>query len=285
LDNLLKKIAIGTVQFGLDYGISNLKGRTDESEVNSILNIASDNGIELLDTAQAYGESEAVLGRCHKNRFEIITKLNPVKLGSLSLNDLVIESMNRLCVKSLYGVLFHNAQSALENTDAVKNLLHLKETGILKKVGYSVYKPEELCQLIQKYGKPDLVQIPFSHLDRRFESIVNEIHSTGVEIHARSIFLQGLFFIKSTDLPPFFNPIKNYLSKIQKTYYNSSLLASFLLNYVISQPFIDKVVIGINNSQQLLENMSGLAVKLPKFEFEVSGLPDELLIPYLWPKK
>ena len=284
MGNLSNKIALGSVQFGMDYGISNSEGRTSEIEVQKILDIASENGIKFIDTAQAYGDAESIIGRHHKNRFKIITKLDANKLNSYSVADLIRQSKDKLCVKTIYGVLFHSAQNALKNPSAYKELIKIRDTGIVQKIGYSIYKTEELNQLIDKYGKPDLVQIPFSHLDRRFEEIALQLHSSGVEVHSRSTFLQGLYFINYADLTSFFNPIKDYLFKLQESFENIAQLAYFLLNYVISKSFIDKVIIGVNNSEQLFNNLKEITTKLPEFQFDISHVPEDILIPYKWPK-
>lgn len=279
--NLVHKIALGTVQFGLDYGISNQEGKTDEGEVKSILDLAATCGITLLDTAQAYGNSEEVLGKLHENRFQIVTKINPER-DNANADVLVQASLNKLQVQRIYAVLFHSAQSALKAPKIHDQLVALRKQGLLDKIGYSVYTPEELQLLIEKYGNPDLVQIPFSHLDRRFEPIVTELHNLGVEIHSRSTFLQGLFFMNADELKPFFNPVKDYLKELEHQLLGKTERASFLLNYVVSRPFIDKVVMGVNDTRQLKVNIDGLLNAKDHFEIGQPALAEEILLPYLW---
>ena len=191
-------------------------------------------------------------------------------------------SLNKLQVQRIYAVMFHSAQSALNAPKVHRQLVALREQGLLHKIGYSVYRPEELLLLIEKYGDPDIVQIPFSHLDRRFESIVMELHSVGVEIHSRSTFLQGLFFLNSDELTPFFNPVKDYLRELESQFLGKPERASFLLNYVLSRPFIDKVVVGVNDTRQLKVNIDGVLNIKNHFEIGQPAIAEEILLPYLW---
>jgi aryl-alcohol dehydrogenase-like predicted oxidoreductase len=284
IENLTSKLALGTVQFGLQYGISNNHGQTPLEEVERIFKSAKEYGIRILDTGQAYGSSEAVIGKLNKDRFEVVTKLNPNKLSCVGVKDLVHSSLEALSTSFLYGVLFHNAQSALENPTAVEVLKSEKEEGRLKKYGYSVYTPEELDQLIVAYGLPDLIQVPFSHLDRRFEWHLKSLNKEGVEIHTRSTFLQGLFFMEPYGLNDFFQPVKDYIHKLHSAYNRANVLAAFLLNFVIAQPFIDKVVIGVNDAQQLKDNLFALTRVKQTLAVEAPLVNSQILMPNLWPK-
>lgn len=280
-EQLISKLALGTVQFGLDYGISNTKGKTNEQEVALLLNLAHQNEILLLDTAQAYGSSEEVIGRNHNERFDIVTKINPSS-SETSTKGLVQESLRRLGIEGIYGVLFHNAESALNNPQAFDQLQSLKKEGVIKKIGMSVYKPEELEALVQAFDLPDLVQVPFSHLDRRFENLLIRLHEKGVEIHTRSTFLQGLFFMDPNELSAFFQPVKEYLVMLRTNFQDSKGLAGFLLSYVASRPFIDKVVLGVNNTKQLTDNMAALSSSSGLIELEAPVISENILLPYLW---
>lgn len=279
--SLVEKLALGTVQFGLNYGISNQTGQTSEKEVVNILNVAFQHGISMLDTAQAYGASEEVLGRFHTNRFDIVSKIQP-NLNIKSATMLVEESLERLNVEFLYGVLFHSAESALSNPKSHLELLSLKTDGYIKKIGFSVYTPQELDSLIESFGIPDLVQVPFSHLDRRFESSLISLHKKGVEVHTRSTFLQGLFFMNPDEISPFFKPVMGYLRDLKNEFTDLEQLAGFLLSYVVSRPFIDKVVLGVNNSQQLTLNIMSLTSTCHETNLHAPEISEDILLPYLW---
>ena len=187
------KVAIGTVQFGLHYGIGNLEGKTDSTEVSKILKTAYSEGISVLDTAQAYGHSEQVIGRLHENRFKIISKINPSPGDPKSIELFVQESLDSLKLKSLYGLLFHSASSAIQNPRMVADLKGFQERGIIQKLGFSVYTPDELNRLINKYGKPDIIQIPFSHLDQRFDRIAMSLHKDGWKSILGLLFCRACF--------------------------------------------------------------------------------------------
>ena len=278
-----QKIALGTVQFGLVYGIGNKEGKTNSIEVSKILNVAHIEGIRLLDTAQVYGDSEKVLGRLHENRFRIITKINPNEKESRSGEALVQHSLEKLNLNSIYGLLFHSPISAFGNPKIVSELKDLQKQGIIQKVGFSVYTPNELNQLISRYGIPDIIQIPYSHLDQRFEKLAIDLHEEGVEIHTRSTFLQGLFFVDPKELPKFFEPITPYLNRLRNSYLDNTELAQALLHFSLSKDFIDYVVIGVNNERQLIENIYSSQTSSFYLPEPPRKIPENILRPNLWP--
>lgn len=278
------KIALGTVQFGLHYGIGNRDGKTDSTEVARIFNTAYENGIRVLDTAQAYGDSEQVIGGLHDHRFQIITKINPSPGDSKSTELLVQESLANLKIKSLYGLLFHSANSALQNSRIFSDLKELQQQGKIQKLGFSVYTPSELDQLINKYGKPDIVQIPFSHLDQRFEQLAIDLHRDGVEIHTRSTFLQGLFFRNQAELPNFFKPISSYLNDLRTNFSDEAQLARALLSFCLSKDYIDCVILGVNNQAQLTENLKASLSYQGGLPDAPNHIQEKIVLPYLWPK-
>ena len=278
-----QKIALGTVQFGLDYGISNGIGKTSFEEAGKILDTAFKHGIAVLDTAQAYGDSESVLGSHHANRFKIISKINPTDCDKRSAEQLVKQSLHKLKIDNLYGMLFHSASSAVQNPRMVLELKELQELGIIEKVGYSVYTLDELNELIKLYGQPDIIQIPFNLLDQRFEEIAQDLHNKGVEIHTRSTFLQGLFFKSTEELPEFFQPVIPYIKKLNQILPEKGQLARSLLNHSLSKDFIDYVVLGVNNDLQLQENLKISDIYLDEIPRKLNTIPENILLPYLWP--
>jgi aryl-alcohol dehydrogenase-like predicted oxidoreductase len=275
---------LGAVQFGLDYGISNDSGQTSKKEVKNILEEASRNGVKTIDTARAYGNSEEILGQSGVHEFDVVTKLNPAEFDKLSVNDQVQNSLQKLNVEHLYGVLFHNAESALTNPYAVNRLQKLKEEGLVKKTGYSLYTPKELNKLLDKYSVPDIIQVPFNILDKRFEAQLVRLHNEGVEIHTRSTFLQGLFFMNPDGLDSFFNPIKAFIAALQKEMKNKQALATYLLQEVLKLRFIDKVVIGVNTADQMRGNIRGLLSPGTQPQINIPTVNDAILMPNLWPK-
>lgn len=283
---VIRKLAIGTAQFGLDYGISNTYGQTSSAEVTKILQLAHQSGIKTLDTAWGYGSSEEVLGETipDKKAFQIISKFPAVDSGR-SVSHYVQQSLARLGIKSFYGYLAHTADVLKQNKSVWNELQQLKKQGLVSKIGYSLYSPEELKELLSLNMIPDLVQVPYNVLDRRFESYFEMLREKGIEIHTRSAFLQGLFFTDPENLPEFFDSIKSELQQIKNKFSSVIELSGSLLYFCASHPAVSKVVVGVNTAAQLVQNLDSLRnVKIK--EWPIFSLKDEsILLPYHWPKK
>ena len=277
--NLNSKIGIGTVQFGLDYGISNKSGRTNSEEVTKILQYASENNIDTLDTASAYGEAEKVLGEKNLEGFKIISKfMPPDEKGSIKVQ--LHQSLEKLKQKSIYGYLAHRPMDVLENPKQWEDLIQIREEQLVDKVGFSLNKPEELKELLDKNFIPDLIQVPYNYFDNRFREQMIDLHSKGCEIHTRSAFLQGLFFMDSDSLSSHFDEVKPEIKNLQSLAKN---LSGSLLKFVCDCSYIDKVIIGVENLSQLKDNLDrlNLSEKLPIFSKNIS---ENILMPSLWQK-
>lgn len=279
----MNKIALGTVQFGLDYGISNSSGITTPGEQQKILEVAKEGGITKIDTALGYGSSEANLGELNTSHFQIISKFPQVHPGQ-RVSDYLNASLENLQVQSLYGYIAHSSDVILKNPSVYDELKQLKDAGKVKKIGYSIYQPSELEELLSKGCIPDLVQIPYNPFDRRFESVLHKLKELDTEIHTRSAFLQGLFFKDVDTLPNFFNPVKDILNLFHEALPDVNQKAGALLNFAIKNPLVDQVVIGVNSSNQLISNLEHceMSYNLPSFHELV---PHEIITPYLWPNK
>lgn len=273
------KLALGTVQFGLNYGISNSKGQTTQDEVRRILDLAIKNNINLLDTASAYGNSELVLGECGVEQFDVVSKFITPPEGekvSVQLNN----TLNNIGKKSIYGYLSHRPQELVNKPWLWEELDSFKEQGIIQKRGFSLNTPQELKVLLENEFYPDIIQVPYNYIDYRFEAMMIELKAKGCEIHTRSAFLQGLFFKAPKGLPTFFDEVKPVLEDLQSQHVP---IARLLLNFVMEKPFIDKVIIGVENSAQLAQNLSDVksGAYLPKFGGVIS---EKILMPLNWPK-
>lgn len=276
--NLTNKIGLGSVQFGIPYGVSNVDGQTTKEEVQTILELAIKNDVKLIDTASAYGEAEEVLGCFDLSQFNVVSKFMPSsEKGTLEKQFEL--SLQRLNLKSLYGYLAHRPLDVIENPSQWETLQKLKQEDKLKKIGFSLNTPNELENLISEGFIPDLVQVPYNYFDRRFENSMIELKKNGCEIHTRSTFLQGLFFMNTKELSSFFNEVKPYLNKLQK----NDLLAKSLLKFSLNKSFIDKVIIGVENSIQFLDNlnMTSEVENLQDFDYNFSN---KILMPMFWPK-
>ena len=284
------RIMLGTVQFGMDYGIANQSGKVSDSELNKILNISQANGIDMLDTAINYGDSEARLGTYNISNYKIITKLPGVKNNDIYLNDWVNlqvnTSLKRLNVNSIYGLLLHRPEQLMESwgNNLFQILKELKETGLVKKIGVSIYSTDELEDLTNKFSF-DVVQLPLSIFDRRFEKSgwLKKLKDKDTEIHSRSTFLQGLLLMPKNKIP------KKFLrwSELWSSWFNWLSLENIsalqaCVSFPLSIEEVDRVVVGVDNSNQLNEIIK-LANSNNKFNFpDFSCQSEELLNPKSW---
>lgn len=281
------KLALGTVQFGIQYGISNVEGIPTDQALSSILDIAQKSGISILDTAHAYGNSEERLGLLAPKTFHLVTKFNAIQTAT-DLQVSLKKSLESLKVNYLYGYLAHNANNLIETPDLWKVLQEEKENGLIHKIGYSLYEPLQLEKLLDLGMVPDLVQIPYSILDRKFESHLPLLHKLGTEVHVRSAFLQGLYFMNPQQLPEKLIPMKKVLQQFHELCNDSGKSAAEVaLNYVNANPFVDQVVIGVVTASQLYDNIEMITSwDNPKEIFEniktITIEHKELLNPVNW---
>jgi len=255
------KLAIGTAQFGMPYGITNKKGQVEPAEAKKILDFAKENGIDTLDTAAGYGNSEQLLGESGVSGWQIVTKIGKMDPSCPDIGRWVRESieasLRRLNVSSLYGVLFHVPAQLEENFGPAlyQALVELKAENIVSKIGISIYSPEELDTLLEKYSF-DIVQAPFNVFDRRLEESgwLQRLAERGIEVHIRSVFLQGLLLMDPAERPPKFNRWQSlwdaYDSWINATRYTR---LEACINHVLNYPQINKVVVGVASMSNLKE--------------------------------
>ncbi|MES2847641.1 MAG: aldo/keto reductase [Bacteroidota bacterium] len=274
------KLGLGTVQFGLPYGINNSAGQTTAEEVTRILQAASEHNITFLDTAAAYGNAEAVLGKNDLLPFSIISKyITPAT--NRSVEQQLQKTLYELAVKKLYGYLAHRPSEILQDNDQWKVLKDLQEKGLVEKVGFSLNSTEELSELLKKDFAPDIIQVPYNYFDNRFENLMIELKERGCEVHTRSAFLQGLFFKDVNILPSFFDTVKPLIKRVQQQTTN---ISGALLHYVVAKPFIDKVIIGVENEQQLHINIRDLKLGI-ELDKNTTKIPEQILMPSNWPKQ
>jgi aryl-alcohol dehydrogenase-like predicted oxidoreductase len=295
----LKRLGLGTVQFGYNYGVSNSVGRPGESEISAILEYAAASGIVYLDTAAAYGEAEALIGRLSpaSHRFRIVTKLAPIaaeRLEPRHVGEIVgsIEaSCDRLKSDRLYAVLVHEARDLAKPGAEfiVEALEDARRQGFVERIGASVYDADGLSLVTTRF-RPQLVQLPLNVLDRRLarDGWLARLKATGAEIHARSIFLQGLLLMRPSELPPFFEPMRKALADMQARFArsNASTLAAALA-FVLRQEHIDVLVVGVNRLSELIEIEAAMAAA-EGIEIDFGPAPSiapHFLNPALWPSR
>ncbi|WP_432799538.1 aldo/keto reductase [Poriferisphaera sp. WC338] len=284
-----KRLALGTAHFGQTYGINQI--RLPDQTIAEILQTAAAHNINMLDTASAYGESEIVLGKAYKpeqQTFQYISKM-PIGTPVDQIHKRCLQSITNLRCSSLYGYLLHD-YSDYELDGKYKEIVRLKERGLAKKIGISFYYPEHLERVLNENTELDLIQIPFNVFDQRFAPYFAELKKRNIEIHVRSVFLQGIFFLNPYELPEHFNPAKPQLRALQQLSKQiSAPLSSILINFVLSFPEIDRLVIGVNSANDLQENLSGLshhhAVTSSLTTLKTYQLDhDEILHPGKWPR-
>jgi aryl-alcohol dehydrogenase-like predicted oxidoreductase len=283
------KLILGTVQFGLNYGINNSVGKPKKEHVFQILSYAYERGIRYLDTAELYGNAHDLIGEYHKlnpdKKFNIITKF-PHNFDD-SLENKINNYLNQLNVDHLEAILFHSFDSYINHKSHLTNLVKFKSK-IVKYIGVSVYTNKQINEVIDDINI-DIIQVPFNlfdNLNQRGE-LIRKAKSKNKIIHTRSAYLQGLFFMKK-DNP---NPIRIKLEKAMDFITDISLkskipIGSIALNYCLLQPNIDGVLIGVDSLEQLKENINFAENNIPKqFIDEINTIRInniELLNPSMW---
>ena len=211
----MTKISLGTAQWGLNYGIANSTGIPSLNDINDLICYARRNKICMLDTANTYGEVESKLGKIGIDDFDTVTKVSVSKGQSAKIENLIKTSSLNMKLNSIYGCLVHNPQELLKDSKIWEALKKEKEREIISKIGYSVYEPDVLNRLLDKNMFPDIVQLPYSILDRKFERAINFLKHEKVEIHVRSVFLQGLYFLELNKLPVALKPLKKSIAFVK----------------------------------------------------------------------
>jgi len=264
----INKIVLGTVQFGQDYGISNNEGKTKFEDVKKILEFAQFNNIKTLDTANVYGDAENLLGKIGVEKFQVISKFKSQKKESIE--EKFFETIYKLNIKNLYAYLSHDSNEILNDPDIWSVLTDIKKQNKIKKIGFSFNSVSEFEKICELGIKPDIIQIPFNLLDNRFKKTAKYCSKNKIEVHSRSVFLQGLFFLDTSQLPNELKKMKKYLNELILICKNNHCTINQLaLKYVLSKKYIDKVLIGVENVNQFKENINLLYKNINYKVFEI----------------
>lgn len=287
--NLLKsKIVIGTAQFGSQYGINNNQKKISNLEIKKIKNYALKNNINSFETAQSYGNAESRLGILNMKNLSVITKIKGLnqEYDQMKIYALIKDSLKKLKLKQVFGLMIHDAKD-LQGSNGLK-IFHflktLKKKKIIKNIGVAVYDLDELSKLTKKF-KFDIISIPCSIFDRRFlkSKIVVKLKKLNTKIYARSIFLQGLLLMKHKNIPNYFYKWNNHFLKLDKLSNQEKMSKlEFCINFVISNPLIDKVIIGCDNIIQFKQivNINFKKNFYLKNHFKINN--EKLLNPSKW---
>ena len=281
------KLILGTVQFGLNYGVNNQSGQVSKESVETILSLASNKGIKILDTSSAYGTSEKVLGEVlneNDMKFRIISKY---PRSSRSVKTIFEESLYTLNQKKLYGYLIHHFDFFRKKQEIWRDFLLLKEEGKVTKIGFSLYNVDELKFLLDRDIAFDILQFPYNIFDRQFEKFFPLLKERNVETHVRSVFLQGLFFKPLKNLEGKLLPLRKYVESLHSYCKVHCLkLEELALGYVYSSEYTNGVLIGVDTIEQLESNIKNLGYNIsPKdidFVRSIEIKEKELLSPVNW---
>ncbi len=295
------ELGLGTVQFGLDYGISNTLGQPSEKMVSTILDRAATHGIKVLDTASAYGESETVLGRTvgESGRFRIVTKLP--KIDSDSIGGTEIDMLERAFDSSfvklggqrLAGLLVHNPDDLLKpGADRLYRLMEsFVSNGLVEKTGVSIAgisrgKEEEVGLLLPRYDF-GIVQLPQNVFDQSLalDGVIERLRNDGVEVHVRSVFLQGLLLMDADALDPYFAPVRPLITDWRDFLGRHGLSApEAALAFVRVHVRPDVILAGVADEKQLEELVRAFSsTTLPDEDFSRFALDDPAFTnPFFW---
>lgn len=286
------KFALGTVQFGLDYGVANTGGRVGPVAVGRILSAARALGIDMLDTAEAYGEAEEVLGEIGVAQFEVVGKLGrincpPEKLAR-HVEERVTASLRRLGLPRLYGLLLHTPQQLLDEPELADPLARalesLRETGLAGKIGVSTYSPDQTLRLCELFPF-DLVQLPLPPIDARWHrhGALGALKARGIEIHVRSVFLQGLLLMAPEDVPGWCAPWAGLMRDWQGWVRSQGLsLVEGALASTAANPHVDRIVVGVLDEAQLREIAHAAQAVIGEMPERLMTTEEALLDPSRW---
>ncbi len=291
------KLGLGTVQFGLDYGIANPGGRVPEDEVGEILELASAAGVQVLDTAPAYGHAQAVLGRWLRpeDGFRIISKTVAVSSPVIGEQEVATvqaafdASLAALNVERIAGVLVHQADDLLKpgGERLYACLEEWRVQGRVAKVGVSVYERRQIEAILERYPM-DLVQLPLNVFDQRLvrDGTLRALADRGIEIHARSVFLQGLLLMHEEALPAFSTPWRQVIHAFHADVRRAGTTPlAAALAFVNQRPEIDVVLVGVASLEQWRQCLSALEHP-PTLAWDRYAVDDPRLVdPRLWPAK
>jgi len=278
------KIILGTAQFGLHYGIANVQGRIDENEIKKILDLAIQKKINYIDTAIAYGESEKIIGKYNFDNFKIITKISSIPKTVLHtekwIRNQVLASIKRLEIKKLEALLLHDPNQILDKNGSliIKTLVEMKSEGFINKIGISIYNPSQIQQYLDIY-KFDIIQAPLNILDQRMIQTgwMTLLKSSGIEFHARSIFLQGLLLMANK--PNQFDKWEKLWDQLDDWLDEEKLTAmQACVRFVLSQKDVSAVVLGVDSATQLNQILSTGNDPLNEFPLFMKNINDEKLL-------
>lgn len=287
------KLGLGTVQFGLDYGIIDSKGQIPFEETGKIIQTAKDNKVEIIDTATLYGQSEIILGQIIKpeQKFKLVTKTPSFTNEIINISDadmlehFFFQSLNNLKRNSIYGLMIHHSKDLFKPKSELlyQKMCELKKNKLVEKIGVSIYTSDDINKILENYDI-DIIQLPINIFDQRLIQTrhLEKLKSKGVEIHARSVFLQGLLLEDPYKLDSFFDPIKLHINEYRQTLLENNITPlQSALAFVNQINEIDYLICGVKSNDQFNEILNSIS-KID-FDWQKFCINEEKFInPTLW---
>jgi hypothetical protein len=284
----MNRIVLGGAQLGLPYGILNGGETLSREEVARILDTAVDHGIDSIDTAIAYGQSESIIGETSQNRFNIISKLPPLPVDISNVSEWVHSqvqgSLSRLKCTSLDALLLHRPQDltgaqGVELYAAIKSLMAEK---MIDRFGVSIYSPDDLEGIIDTF-EIHVVQAPLNVFDRRILGVTDQLSALNIEVHVRSVFLQGVLIASPQDRPHRFEPWSEHFALFDEWVRSSGVSAmACCMGFALQQPGIAKLVIGTTSAESLDEIMNSIPNSVLEVPTHLQSSVEQLIDPRIW---
>jgi aryl-alcohol dehydrogenase-like predicted oxidoreductase len=282
------RLILGTVQFGLSYGINNTQGKPSKETVFDILHFAYDQGITQLDSAAAYGDAQHLIGEFSKTtgkKFRINTKFH-VNDGT-PIHEQLEAALLQLKVEQIHTYFYHRFSDLESAPQTLLELQALKQQGKIANVGISIYTNTELEAAIQMKAV-DVIQLPFNLLDNMSKRsvLIEKARREGKQLQIRSVFLQGLFF-KHKPFPQRLQPLEIYVDQLKRiATHNSVSMFNLALGYALAKKQLDGIIIGVDSKEQLRDNIEAARIVLNQNIIEeideITVKEEELLYPYNW---
>ena len=284
----MNRIVLGGAQLGLPYGILNGGETLSREEVARILNTAVDHGIDSIDTAIAYGQSESIIGETSQNRFNIISKLPPLPVDISSVSEWVHSqvqgSLSRLKCTSLDALLLHRPQdlTGAQGAELYAAIGSLIAEKMIHRFGVSIYSPEDLEGIIGTFDI-HVVQAPLNVFDRRILGVTDQLSALNIEVHVRSVFLQGVLIANPKDRPQRFEPWSEHFALFDEWVRSSGVSAmACCLGFALQQPGIAKLVIGTTSAESLDEIMTSIPNSVLEVPTHLQSSVEQLIDPRFW---
>lgn len=288
-------LGLGTVQLGMKYGVTNSRGQVPFEEAGRILSLAKDADVRILDTAPAYGASEEVLGKIlpQDHRFQIVTKTPHLAAGTAAsdavrrLTETFEASLARLRQKKVYGLLVHGPEDLLQpfGKPLFAEMQRLKKAGWVEKIGVSVYDARQIDRILDAFDV-DLVQLPLSVLDQRLvrSGHLQKLKKRGVEIHVRSVFLQGVLLTPPEALPAHFDSIRGRLRRYHDMVHSLHMTpVQAALTFANALQEVDVVLCGVTSQDQLQQALEKAVAPISTDVFSDFAIEDpDILNPARW---